>query len=230
MQANLSKVGWAVLVGRLHPNVSARDTRSLGGSDAVPSFLFHSVHWPRSSSGNCHPQGFTEDAGVPWPHPAPIPHRAPRCPWCKIQSARYGPESSASVLLPALLSFLSPPHSLYSGHVGLLTVPGTHRLRSSHRAFAHAVLSPQIPLPPDTHCECSVTASASSSERSSLVSFCRTAHCHSLPCLISPHSSQHPLTYHRFYLFAYYLLPLLECRGEAFCLFGSQTVSRVPST
>lgn len=41
MHANLSKVGWAVLVGRLHPNVSARDIRSLGGSDAVSSFPFH---------------------------------------------------------------------------------------------------------------------------------------------------------------------------------------------
>lgn len=193
----------------------------------MSSFPLHSVHWPGSSSGNCHPEGFTEDAGVPCPHPAPSPHRAPRCPWCKIQSTctRF-----CLCPPPALLSSLSPRHSLYSGHVGLLTVleptsydPATgplHVLFFVHRSLFLQLLTVSVLVP----------ASASSSERSSLVSLRRTAHCHSLPCLISSHSSQHPWTCRRFYLFAYCLLPLLEGQGEAFCLFGSQTVSRAPST
>lgn len=137
MHANLSKVGWAVLVGRLHLNVSARDIRSLGGSDAVSSFPLHSVHWPGSSSGNCHPEGFTEDAGVPCPHPAPSPHRAPRCPWCKIQSARYGPEGSASVLLPPS----SPP-----------SLPVTH---STPATWASSLFwNPPATIQPQGLCTC----------------------------------------------------------------------------
>lgn len=237
MQANLSTAGEAALVGKLHPIMSATDTRSLGGSGAVPSFPCQSVHWPGSSSGNCRPRGFTEDAAGPCARPAPSPRRAHRCPWCEIQSARHDPEGSASVLLPGppLPSSLSPSLSLTL----LLTVPGTHQLRSGHRAFARAVLAPRIPLPPASHCECPLPGVVSSSERSSLVSSRRTAprpgpvrtRRHPPPCLIpAPHSSQHPWTYHGFYLFAYYLLPLREGQGEAFCLFGSQTVSRVPST
>lgn len=173
----------------------------------------------------------------------PVPARLPALAGLTVAlGARYRvpattPEGSASVLLPSppLPSSLSPSLSLTL----LLTVPGTHQLRSGHRAFARAVLAPRIPLPPASHCECPLPGVASSSERSSLVSSRRTAprpgpvrtRRHPPPCLIpAPHSSQHPWTYHRFYSFAYYLLPLREGQGEAFCLFGSQTVSRVPST
>lgn len=174
MQANLSKVRWAVLGGRFHLNTFTRTDRD--GNWKVQHLtlylLFCSILFCSLTSSWAQSRAFTEDTRKPCPSSAPSPPMAPCCPWSKIQSPHRGPEDLASVCLQYTPSLFLLTHSTPATQASSLFLELTrynlvsgplHMLSFLHGSFFSQIHTMVVLLPP----------SGFLSERSSLVSICK---------------------------------------------------------